>query len=295
VARDLIPPPSPAGRPPPDAMTDVRATVHLEDATHLADDAAREPSGPAPYRGRFGFLWGALVGVAVCALGVGAALAVTSGGDGVKLAENWSSWKPGTSRMLTGAQDIAAHVGREYKQDSGDQLATITSGGFEVSGSPLRVAVRPKGGELQVLDGKGVLYLLNGLATDPKTVSGRAGRRNERLMMREGLELALYSFRYLDDITMAGIMIPPRSDPAQTSTDGQQTRMLFFRPGDLLDKLQVPLSRTLSSPPPAPKAVTQEETAKIDSLTLHNLFLAQIQQLESQQDYLVLAPPAVID
>jgi hypothetical protein len=295
MAGDLIPPPSPAGRPPPDAMADVRATVKLEDATHLADEAEVTPSGPAPYRGRFGFVWGALVAVAVCVVGLGAALAVTSDEGGVPLAANWSSWKPATSRMLTGAEDIAAHVGREYKQDSGDQLASITSGGMELSGTPLKVAVRPKGGELNVLDGPGVLYLLNGLATDAKTVSGRAGRRNEQLMMREGVELALYSFRYLDDITMVGVMLPPRSDPAESSTDGQRLRTLFFRPGDLLDKLQMPLSRTLSRDPPRPGAMTQDDIAKIDSLTLRNVFLAQLQQLESDQNYLVLAPPEVID
>jgi hypothetical protein len=296
MARDLIPPPSPAGRPPPDAMADVRATVQLEDAAHLSDDAARGPAEPTPYRGRFGFVWGALVGVAVCVLGLGAALAVTSRDGGVKLAENWSSWKPATSRMLPGAEDIASHVGREYKQDSGDQLATITSGDMDhLGGMPLRVAVRPKDGDLQVLDGPGVVYVLNGLATDAKAVTGRAGRRNERLMMREGVELALYSFRYLDDITMVGVMLPQRSGPAEASTDGQQLRTLFFRPGDLLDQLQVPLNRTLSPTPPRPKTITQEETAKIDALTLRNLFLAQIQQLESQQSYLVLAPPEVID
>jgi hypothetical protein len=295
VARDLIPPPSPAGRPPPDAMADVRATVRLEDAAHLADDAVRGPAEPAPYRGRFGFVWGALVSVALCALGLGAVLAVTSNDGSVKLAEHWSSWKPGTSRMLPGAEDIAAHVGREYKQDSGDQLAAVTSGDLlRLGGLPLRVAVRPKDGDLEVLDGPGVVYVLNDLGTDAKAVTGRAGRRNEHLMMREGVELALYSFRYLDDITMVGIMLPQRSGSAEASTDGQQLRTLFFRPGDLLDKLQVPLDRTLSPQPPRPKTITQEETAKIDSLTVRNLFLAKVQPLDSQYSYLVLAPPEVI-
>jgi hypothetical protein len=295
MAGDLIPPPSPAGRPAADAMADVRATVKLEEATHLADDAGQAPAVPAPYRGRFGFVWGALAGVAVCAVALGAVLAVTSGSDGPKLAQNWSTWKPSTSRMLPGAEDIAAHVGREYKQDSGDQLATISSGGMAIGGTPLRVAVRPKGGELQVLNGDGIVYLLNGLATDVKTVSGRAGRTNERLMMREAVELALYSFRYLDEVTMVAVMLPPRSGAAEASTDGQQSRTVFFRPGDLLDKLRVPLSRTLSGEPPRPKAMTEKEEAKIDSLALHNLFLASFQQLEPQHTYLVLAPPEVID
>src|SRR6185295_9399927 len=115
-----------------------------------------------------------------------------SGDSGPPLAKNWSSWKPSTSRMFAGAEDIAAHVGREYKQDSGDQLATVSSGGFDLSGNPLTVAVRPTDGELQVLGGDkdGVLYVLNDLESDPSTVTGRARKTNERLMLREAVELA---------------------------------------------------------------------------------------------------------
>jgi hypothetical protein len=295
MAGDLIPPPSPAGRPPPDSMADVHATAALERATHLVDDPEQPPAAPAPYRGRFGFIWGVLAGAAVCALALGGVLAATGGDDAPPLAKNWSSWKPDTSRMLPGAQDIAAHVAREYKLDSGDQLAAISSGAIELGGAPLGVAVRPKGGDLQVLKGAGVLYLLNGLGTEARTAAGKAGKTNERLMMREALELALYSFRYLDDITMVAIMLPPRAGTTDVSADGQQSRTLFFRPGDLLDKLEVPLSRTLASAPPRPKAVTKPEALKIDSLTLRNLFLASIQPLDSNLNYLVLAPPEVID
>jgi hypothetical protein len=295
MAPDLIPPPSPAGKRRPDDGAEERAADQA--LLEAAQPRVREEpaTGPAPYRGRFGFIWGALAGTAVCVAALGVVLALNSGDDGPKLAKNWSSWKPGTSRMVAGAEDIAAHVGREYKQDSGDQLATITSRPMDLGGAPLRVAVRPKGGELQVLNGAGVVYLLSGLATDEATVTGRARKTNERLMMREAVELALYSFRYLDDITMVAIMLPPRSGAAEASTDGQQSRTLFFRPGDLLDKLEVPLSKTLAPEPPRPKALTKDDALKIDSLALRNLFLAQIQQLTSDQNYLVLAPPEVID
>ena len=295
MAGDLIPPPSPAGRPAVDSMAEVRATAELEEATRRPEEAAQAPAGTAPYRGRFGFLWGALAGIAVCALVLGGVLAATGGDSGPPLAKNWSSWKPDTSRMLPGAEDIAAHVAREYKVDSGDQLASVSSGGIELAGTPLGVAVRPKGGDLEVLKGDGVLYLLNGLGSGATTGAGKAGKTNERLMMREALELALYSFRYLDDITMVAIMLPPRSGATEESADGQQSRTLFFRPGDLLDKLEVPLSRTLSPTPPRPKALTKAEALKIDSLTLRNLFLASIQPLDSNLNYLVLAPPDVID
>ncbi len=295
MAGDLIPPPSPAGRPPPDSMADVRATVHLEDATHLADDAANGNAGPSPYRGRFGFVWGALAGIAVCVVGLAGVLVASSGSDTPPLAKHWSDWQPPTSRMLPGGEDIAAHVAREYKLDTGDQLAAIRSGAFEIGGTPIGVAVRPKGGELEVLRGPGLLYLLNGLSTESKATTGKAGRTNERLMMREAVELALYSFRYLDDVTMVAVMLPPRTGPAEASTDGQQSRTIFFRPGDLLARLEVPLSRTLAATPPRPKQVTQEVSAKIDSLALRNLFLASIQPLDSNLSYLVLSPPEVID
>jgi hypothetical protein len=296
MAGDLIPPPSPAGRPPPDSMADVRATVHLEEATHHAEDAEAGSAGPTPYRGRVGFVWGALAGIAICVIGLGAFLIAAGGNEGPPLAKNWSDWKPSTSRMLPGAEDIAAHVGHEYKLDAGDQLAAIRSGEFQIGGTPIGVAVRPKGGELQVLRGPGVLYLLNGLSTDAKATTGKAGRTNERLMMREAVELALYSFRYLDDITKVAVMLPPRSGAVDASTDGQQqSRTIFFRPGDLLARLEVPLSRTMAQTPPRPKQVTQQEAAKIDSLALRNLFLASIQPLDSNLSYLVLAPPEVID
>jgi hypothetical protein len=296
MAGDLIPPPSPAGRPPPDSMADVRATAHLEEATHLAEEAEGVKAGPAPYRGRFGFVWGALAGIAICVIGLGAFLIASGGNDGPPLAKNWSEWKPSTSRMLPGAEDIAAHVGREYKLDAGDQLAAIRSGEFQISGTPIGVAVRPKGGELEVQSGPGVLYLLSVLSTDPKTTTGKAGRTNERLMMREAVELALYSFRYLDDVTKVAVMLPPRSGAVDASTDGQQqSRTIFFRPGDLLARLEVPLSKTLEGAPPRPKQVTPEVAANIDSLALRNLFLASLQPLDSNLQYLVLTPPDVID
>lgn len=295
MAGDLIPPPSPAGRPPPDSMADVRATVHLEEATHLADEAQSGKAGPTPYRGRFGFVWGALAGIAVCVIALAGVLVASSGSDAVPLAKNWSDWKPSTSQMLPGGEAIAAHVAREYKLDTGDQLAAIRSGDFEISGTPIGVAVRPKGGELEVLRGPGLLYLLNGLSTESKATTGKAGRTNERLMMRQAVELALYSFRYLDDVTMVAVMLPPRTGPAEASTDGQQSRTIFFRPGDLLSRLEVPLSRTLAATPPRPKQVTQEVSSKIDSLALRNLFLATIQPLDSNLSYLVLSPPEVID
>jgi hypothetical protein len=294
VAKDLIPPPSPAGRPPADGG-EARAGATSEGVARPAP--ADVAPGPAPFRARFGFLWGALAGTGVCALAVTAVLATSTGGNGPPLAENWSSWKPDTSRMVQGAADIAAHVGREYKLDSGDQLAAVSSSAIQFDGARLGIAVRPKGGELQLLDGDGLLYVLSGLGPGGTIAGGKATKPRGRLLMREAVELALYSFRYLDDVTMVAVMLPPPSSGTTTTgtTQSDQTRAIFYRPGDLLDKLQVPLERTLPAKAPTPKKMSDAEAAKIDSLALRNLFLAKIQPLESDLNYLVLTAPDKIE
>jgi hypothetical protein len=110
--------------------------------------------------------------------------------------------------------------------------------------------------------------------------------------MREALELALYSFRYLDDVTMVAVMLPPNKQTTATATP--QSRVVFYRPGDLIDALQVPLASTLPAKVPTPRSLTEQEAARIDSLTLRNLFLASIQPLKSDLSYLVLTEPDTI-
>lgn len=291
MARDLIPPPSPAGRPPPDPPSEPAATEHLEQATRLTAQADPALRHPAPFRARFGFLFGALAGIAVCAATLGVVLIAAPGEDGPRLAENWSAWEPSTTDMVAGAADIAAHVGFRYRLDDGNQLVQVRSSPLEAeTGTPLGVAVRPKGGELSYLEGDGLLYQLEGSGPN-RALPGKATTARGRLVMREALELALYSFRYLEDVTMVAVLIPPAAASASSSTAGTQTRAVFFRPGDLLSRLQVPLSETLPGEPPQPKRLTAAEGERIDSLTLGNLFLASLQPLKDDQSYLVLVEP----
>jgi hypothetical protein len=300
MAGDLIPPPSPAGRPPLDSMEDVRASWQLEEAAQLGADVPPERHGPSPFRGRFGFAFGVLAGVAVCAAALTVVLAIAPGDTGPTLAKNWSAWQPESAKMVEGAQSIAAHVGFEYKLDDGEQLTQVRSSKLEFQGVKLGVAVRPKGGELQFLEGEGLMYVLNGLGPGGAVAGGKPTKARGRLLMREALELALYSFRYLEDVTMVAVLLPPTAkDPkdasAGTSTESDKTRAVFYRPGDLLAQLQVPLSRTLSPETPRPKTMTVPESARVDSLALRNLFLASVQPLKEDQSYLVLVEPDKVE
>ena len=271
MADDLIPPPSPAGRPAPDAA----AQGQITPAPRVEEAPSATAAVPPPFHARFGFVWGALAGVAVCVAAVTVALATAPGDAAPALAKNWSSWHPSTARMLAGAEQIATHVALEYKDASGDQLAAVRATAMEVGGQPLGVAVRPKGGELQVLKGDGLIFLLTTL--DTGKASAKARKARERLLRREAVELALFSFRYLDDVTMVTVVLP-RSGGG----DSAQSRAIFYRPGDLLRELQVPLQRTLRAP------------GEIDSLALRNFFHFSIQPLDGDLSYLVLVEPDVL-
>jgi hypothetical protein len=237
---------------------------------------------------RYGFLLGVLAGLGVGAIGALALLLGSPQDSGPALARNWSPWEPGTTRMVDGAEEIAGHVGLRYKLDSGDQLVSIRSSPLE--GEELGVAVRPSGGRLQFLEGEGLLYVLSGFGPNGTIPHGTASKERGRLLLREALELALYSFRYLDDVTMVAVRLPRTPEPA-----AGQTRVVFYRPGDLLAQLQVPLAETLSPKTPTPATMTPIEAGRVDDLTLRNLFLASVQELEAEQNYLVLVEPDTIE
>jgi hypothetical protein len=70
-----------------------------------------------------------------------------------------------------------------------------------------------------------------------------------------------------------------------------QTNAVFYRPGDLLGELQAPLDRTLSARTPRPSSMTNAEAQRVDSLRLRNVFLALVQPLQSDKNYLMLVEP----
>jgi hypothetical protein len=300
MAGDLIPPPSPAGRPPADPVAASTASAPALEAPQPQPEPP-PPSPPArtvraPYPARFGFVFGALAGIGACAAALAVMLLGGGGGPSVRLAENWSAWQPPTSEMLAGADAIAAHVGERYKRDDGEQLVSVQGGPLELEGLPVDVMVRPRGGAIQVLEGDGVMYVLNGLGISGSIGVGKPSQPRMRLLRRQALELVLYSFRYLDDVTMVAVMLPPapREERAQNEAGEAQElqrQAVFFRPGDLLPQLQVPLSETLSPRTPLARSLNPAESARVDSLTQSNVFLAQLQQAQDALTYLVLEEP----
>jgi hypothetical protein len=296
MARDLIPPPAPSWRPQPDG-TPRFIELPPEPPVQTAEEEARAPRHlpPSPFRNRFGFLMGALGGILIAAVAVVVAVIATSGPSDEGLAKNWSTWKPEETSVTGGAADIATHIGPMYRLDNGQQIASVTGGPLQVQGFKLNVALRPSNGDIKLIGGTAVMYTLNGLGDDGAISSGAASMERHRLLRREALELALYSFRYLPGVKMVVTLLPPKAlsakDKAAIASGAEQqppVQAVFYRPGDLKPELQVPLVNTVPTHTPRPDTIPNGESQKIDALTLNNLFSAQFTVAQDQQAYLVL-------
>jgi len=308
MAGDLIPPPSPAGRPDGraggDAETPAEGHRWLTEETppeRVEETAALEEAPPAPskpppsrYRSRFGFVLGALGGTAVAAVLLAVVVIAGVGGDGVP--SGWSAWHPTANDDYAAAGQIAEHVESQYRGADGNQLVLIEAGPPEIASNPLSIALRtaPAGGDIELIEGKGVMYTLNGLGDHGSVKGGNPSASRLALLKREALELALYTFRYADDVDSVVALLPPppkrRSDEnplAQPTVEA-----LFFRPGDLKRQLDRPLRVTFSGPTPRPETLDPGEAGAITRLTRANTFAASFIQGQNAHLFLVLDRPS---
>src|SRR3954454_899557 len=243
-----------------------------------AADAPESPHAP-----RFQFLLGALLALGAVALA--AALALSVGGkstqsDGLA----WSPWRP-TSDPVSSISD---HIGKEYRLSDGQQLVAVTGSGLTIAGLPMQIALRESaanGGDISLLQGKGVLYRLCGLGPKCAIDKGKPSTGRHLLLRREALELALYTFRYVKDIDQVVVFMPPKlgDDPNQA---------LLFRKGDVSAELARPLRTTLARHTPSVAGVnTSPDSALVNRLTTQTLYSFSLTQGNQDANvFLVLEP-----
>lgn len=329
MAGDLIPPPSPAGKPDPLAPERERAERSTK-ASALDEVAPVDERADAPpqsrYRSRFGFVTGALVGVALAAMVI-IGLAVAGNNDSrTGAGETWSSWKPTSTNRLVQAAEIADHVGREYRLNDGSQLVDVEAGPLSINDVPLTPVVRTaaKGGDIVPIYGTGVLYVLNGLGDNGSISREKPSAKRLALVEREALELSLYTFRYVKGVDHVVAMLPPTPPGATTSTstssssgsaaaptngkrsatspadaanvassDVKPIPTMLFRPGDLRAQLTAPLALTFPAQTPRPATISDREAELLTQFTQNNVFQASVVPNQTGQGYLVLDRPSV--
>jgi hypothetical protein len=249
---------------------------------------APEERPVVPHAKRFRLVTGALAFLALAALAAAVSLATGGRGADDGDAASWSTFKPSSDGLDSGAREIAAHVGRQYRLPSGQQIVAVTGGPLELQGMPMRIAVRESpadGGDITVLEGRGVLYRMCGLGPKCAIASGKPSPERALLLQREALELALYSFHDLEDVENVVVFMPPPKgrDPEVA---------LHFRRGDVAGQLTRPLRSTLPGPAPTPATIDRSpDTPFVQQLTLGNIFRFSLTQ--GNQDasvFLVLDP-----
>ncbi len=242
---------------------------------------------PPPYQSRFQLLFGVLLGVGLAA--VVATVIVIAGGsrsnDATGGGVSWAPWHPTASNGLDAVNQIADHVGRRYTLPSGNQLVGVRGGPLELAHLPVTVAIEQQG-SVKILDQQGVLYNLCGLGPNCSIREGKPSVARHLVLRREALELALYTFRYINNINEVVVILPP-------APGDKPNEAMFYRRGDVGASLDRPLSATLPGPPPVPPRVSIEQQDFLNRLTVNNLFAFTPQEGGDAHIYLVLTRPTI--
>jgi hypothetical protein len=190
-------------------------------------------------------------------------------------------------------------VGDQYRLPSGKALVAITYSGPPTvtgpDGSSFRVpaiAVRPdttagraEADDIDTLNAANtVMYTMCGLGNACSIPEGNASVARGQLLRREALELALYSFRYLDGIDSTLVLMPPRAD-------GKMATAVFVERGDVRGELGRPLDQTLTAPlTPGVGEIQADEQQVIDRVTRSRIYEYGYLQSQDGSPVMVLTP-----
>lgn len=287
---DVSAPPSGAETPPDPAPPSEDPTI-TDPVLVTSPNDSPLLGAPNRYRSRFAALYGAL-GAVLAAAAVGLVVLVIK--PGVEKAVPWSDWSPPSGSTAAVETAIANHVAAQYKLNkSGAQLVgvvaeapAVTSGTHKVTISAIAVRKTPNS------DNGIAIYPTSNTWTDEfcglgpacSIATGQATVQRGRLVRREALEVALYTFKFAPAVTsLVTFMPPPPGEEAST--------LLYFQKSDLTQQLSQPLDKTLPlAKPPLPTSPDKLEAATIDKLTLPEVYSYSLTQLQDGSAALVLDP-----
>ncbi len=261
--------------------------------------AAPTPAAPAadssrhmlqmPHRYRFFVVYGILA----LALGAAAAGVAIFASRSISPAPKWSAWRP-SGGGLGAERQIADHVAPGYRLPSGAQLVDVIAKAPSVTPGkqtiPIHyVAIRGTKGAVTpdhifgVSSSDSVMYSLCGLGTNCSIATGTPSVARGRLVRREILELALYTFKYVGGVQNVVAFMPPQ--PGSTPQ-----YVVYLRKADLTNELRVPLADTLRSKTPLPNTIPAHEVQLVDATTNSRVYSFSLAQGQQGDAILVLAP-----
>lgn len=200
--------------------------------------------------------------------------------------EPWGGFEP-KGEGLARATSIAEHVTPQYVE-AGQQMAIVSAQPPVVENIPVdAVAVARDttrgigGGYISVDPSESTLiYVFCGLE-EGCTLPFAPSPEHEKLLRRASLQIALYTFKYMDDVDSVVTMLPPRSN---------QTRAVYLRRGTVDSLLDKPMSATLRGK--APFTVTNMVDGEtVERWTAKRSYPSRFQQLPNGRAILVLGGP----
>jgi hypothetical protein len=168
---------------------------------------------------------------------------------------------------------IATYVSSTYHLPDGHELVAVKASippSFQNTLVITDYAVSvPNGGQTSydvIPAANSVTYELCGLGPQCAIASGTPSAARNRLLRREALELALYTFHYEPSLQTVVTYLPPAR--------GQKASfVLLFLRDQLAGALAQPLKATLpEAKPPLPNAISAVEAKTIDGLTAPDLY-----------------------
>jgi hypothetical protein len=248
------------------------------------------------YKLRFALLYGALVAVGIAAVvGLVVLVAKPGSGGGSVSAKGWSDWKPDHGTTSQMATQIAQHVAREYKlNSSGAPLLAVVAGPPQVTSGTHNISVSNIAVKKTAAKAAGIEIVpsastwkeqLCGIGGQGCSIpTGKPTELRGRLVRREALEIALYTFKFVPAIkSIVAFMPPPAGSPPST--------LLYLQKENLAKQLDQPLAKTLPlTKPPLPTNPDTKEATTIDKLTLPAVYSYNYQQLQDASALLVLNP-----
>ncbi len=257
----------------------------------LPAPALTERPAPAPpplvpqrsrlYTHRFGLAYAVLAMVVGLAVG---GFIVLLGRATEPPGPQWSAWKPSDDGPQ-GALEIANHVSGAYKLSGGGRLVSVLAGTPNLQNVPIgHFALTKAAGGFDVFPaGNSIEYQLCGFGPGCAIKTGKPTLERGRLLHRQALELALYTFKYVHGTDSVLALLPPKKG-------ARPTLALFFRKKDLNSDLSKPLDLTL---PPRPALTPNDLTrdlARIAGLVRNHFFQYTFQQAQDRSLVLVLSP-----
>ena len=198
----------------------------------------------------------------------------TTTATGSTAEETWGNFQPAglTSDRI---QQIALHVGATYRMHGGRQLVSVSASIPPVYQNDLRITQYVlsynDGGQTSYqavpISTNNVLYEMCGLGPRCSIAKGKPTAARLRLLRREALELALYTFHYTG-VGSVVTFLPPKK--------GERPQFVFLFLRTQFDQqgiLAKPLTAILAEPTPPPAAaIPAAEAATIDGITEPDLY-----------------------